>query len=111
MHSIYFGGGSYSIDEKQAEELMQWLEEVPNLYMYRIHIHSHTDNIGSKEFNQYLSEMRSLSTYELVKRFPSDLYNIIIDDFGEENPVYKNDSWSGRQRNRRVDVVLKKLES
>lgn len=111
IKSIYFGGGSYYIDEEQAEDVYEWLEGIENIHKYQINIISHTDNIGSKSFNQYLSEMRSESAHRLLKQFPTTLSNISISDYGEVIPDFKNDTWEGKQRNRRVDIILLKVNS
>ena len=58
IHSIYFGGGSYYIDQLQVEELNQWLDAIPNIENCEISIHGHTDDIGSVEYNEWLSKMR-----------------------------------------------------
>lgn len=44
--SIYFGGGSYDIDEFQQQDLSNWLDSIPNLEHYEIQLISHTDPIG-----------------------------------------------------------------
>lgn len=111
IKSIYFGGGSYSIDEEQAQDMYEWLEGIENIHMYQIIIKSHTDNIGSKSFNQYLSEMRSESALRLLKQFPTTLSNISISDYGEQTPDFENNTWEGKQRNRRVDIILLKVNS
>ena len=43
--SIYFGGGSYYIDEEQENDLVQFIEEVDNIAKYQIEVHGHTDNM------------------------------------------------------------------
>lgn len=111
IKSIYFGGGSYYIDYEQEEEVLEWLEGIDNIHQYQITIKSHTDNIGSKRFNQYLSEMRSESAYRLLQQFPTDLFNIRITDYGEVAPDYKNNSRENQFRNRRVDIILMKVNS
>ena len=109
IKSIYFGGGSYYIDGQQIKELSEFLDGIPNLDQYEINVHGHTDNIGSKDYNQWLSEMRSQKVLEqiLLKNIPSDI--ILIQDFGEENPLYNNDKWQGKLHNRRVDVIIKPI--
>ncbi len=62
--SIYFGGGSNYITENQLSDLKIFLQLITNVQQYNITIHSHTDNIGSEEFNEWLSKMRSQSTIE-----------------------------------------------
>jgi len=108
--SIFFGGGSYYIDDEQAVDLSRWLDSIPNLLeKYEIQIISHTDNIGGKRYNQWLSEMRSQMVHGLLiqKDIPEKF--IHIRDWGSENPVYTNDSYKGLIMNRRVDVVLQPI--
>ncbi|MCB0657897.1 MAG: OmpA family protein [Saprospiraceae bacterium] len=105
IRSIYFGGGSYYVDDDQKSELFLFLGSVI-LENYEIHIHSHTDNIGGVEYNQWLSKMRSEAVRDvLIDHLVPD--NIIfIKDHGLRDPQFDNESWEGRRRNRRVDVVL-----
>jgi outer membrane protein OmpA-like peptidoglycan-associated protein len=105
--SIYFDGGSYYIDEFQVKELSDWLDSIPNLLeKYEIQLISHTDPIGGRRYNQWLSRMRSDAVFEilLAKDIPERL--IHVKDWGLENPVYANDNWQGRVMNRRVDVIV-----
>lgn len=105
--SIYFDGGSYFIDEFQVKELSDWLDSIPNLLeKYEIQLISHTDPIGGKRYNQWLSRMRSEAVLQLLveKDIPERL--IHIKDWGLENPVYANDNWKSRVMNRRVDVIV-----
>lgn len=105
--SIYFGGGSYYIDEDQALQLYDWLDSIPNLMeKYEIQLISHTDPIGGKEYNEWLSRMRSEAVQNLLVQRQIPENKISIKDWGLENPVYTNDTFSGMIMNRRVDVIL-----
>jgi outer membrane protein OmpA-like peptidoglycan-associated protein len=106
--SIFFGGGSYYVDEVQIEELYDWLDSIPNLLeKYDIHLISHTDPIGGKEYNDWLSKMRSEAVEQVIlNRGDISERKITIKDWGLENPVYSNTSYNGMQMNRRVDVIL-----
>jgi len=105
IKSIFFDGGSYYIDHEQRDEVLEFFDG-ELLENYEIHIHSHTDNIGSVQFNERLSLMRSSATiYFLIQNgIPEE--KIFIKDHGLFNPEFDNDTWEGRQKNRRVDVVL-----
>ncbi|MBL7865531.1 MAG: OmpA family protein [Cyclobacteriaceae bacterium] len=108
--SIYFDGGSYFIDEYQAGELSFWLDSIPNLLdKYEIQLISHTDPIGGKRYNEWLSRMRSETVFQLLvmKDIPETM--IHIKDWGLDNPVYTNDSFEGMMKNRRVDVILRPI--
>jgi outer membrane protein OmpA-like peptidoglycan-associated protein len=106
--SIFFGGGSYYVDEVQIDELYHWLDSVPNLLeKYDIHLISHTDPIGGKEYNEWLSKMRSEAVQQIIlNRGDISERKITIKDWGLDNPVYSNTSYGGMQMNRRVDVIL-----
>lgn len=106
VKSVYFGGGSYYIDDLQVQELTEFIQGVENLDHYEIILFSHTDNIGGREYNEWLSRKRSESVFqELVNiNIPKEL--IEIRDFGFTNPLYSNTSRNGRALNRRVDVIL-----
>lgn len=106
--SIFFGGGSYYIDNGQIQELYDWLDSVPNLLeKYDIHLISHTDPIGGREYNEWLSRMRSEAVEKIIlNRGDISERKISIKDWGLHNPVYSNQSYEGMQMNRRVDVIL-----
>lgn len=104
--SIYFGGGSYDIDEFQAEELFHWLDSIPSLDKYEIHLISHTDPIGGKQYNEWLSQMRSDAVRQLLLQQEIPEHKISVKDWGLDNAVYSNRTRQGMRMNRRVDVIL-----
>jgi len=106
VKSIYFGGGNYYIDEFQVQEVKDFVQEIPNVQHYVITVYSHTDNIGGAAYNEWLSEMRSNSTIQILEDLSIDRSMIEIKDFGQFNPVYDNDTYIGRLKNRRVDIIF-----
>lgn len=110
IFSIYFGGGSHYISPDQEEELYKWLNGIPGVESHQITVHSHTDNIGSKEYNAWLSQMRSDAAIEKLMNHGISSDHISIEDFGELNPVYDNSTWEGKLKNRRVDIIVRPLE-
>lgn len=104
--SIYFPGGQYYITPYQLQELREFLDSIPDINLYHITIHSHTDNIGGARYNQWLSQMRSASTIDELNYNGVSLEAIEQKDFGQFNPVYDNSTPEGRQMNRRVDIIF-----
>ncbi len=104
--SIYFGGGSWYIDEEQAGDLQQTIQKIPNLEFYEISIMSHTDPVGGREFNEYLSRRRSQSVIDLLIHFKVPQEIIRFKDFAFDAPAFDNTTWEGRARNRRVDILF-----
>jgi len=109
LKSIFFGGGSAYIDETQLAALKEFIYAVENINRYEILVHSYTDNIGSRQYNQWLSQQRSEAViWELDQlAIPIDL--LLKADFGEDNPIYSNNTFEGKLSNRRVDVILRPL--
>lgn len=106
LKSIYFGGGSYYVDDYQLEDLYHLIDSIPDIRNYTITIHSHTDNIGGAEYNEWLSNMRSESVIAELLGIEFKANQIEIKDFGQFNPVYDNSTWEGRLKNRRVDIIF-----
>lgn len=106
LKSIYFGGGSYYVTPGQADELAEFILDIEDLEHYQVIVFSHTDNIGGKEYNRWLSKMRSNAVYEVLMEIPVSGKQIKIRDFGQENPLYSNEGSKGRRANRRVDIIV-----
>lgn len=104
--SIYFGGGDYRVDTLQTLELYHWLDSIPHLEKYEVHLISHTDPIGGREYNEWLSQMRSETVRQLILQKQIPEHKISVKDWGLDNAVYTNRTRNGMQMNRRVDVIL-----
>lgn len=109
LKSIYFGGGSAYIDPVQEEALKEFIFAVENINRYEVLINSFTDNIGSREYNQWLSQQRSAAVLEILGELDLEIDLILKADFGEDDPVYTNTTVQGKLKNRRVDVILRPL--
>jgi outer membrane protein OmpA-like peptidoglycan-associated protein len=72
----------------------------------KIEVEGHTDSVGSDSYNQGLSDRRAESVrgYLVSQRIAPQ--SITTVGFGESKPVATNDTAAGRQRNRRVELVV-----
>jgi outer membrane protein OmpA-like peptidoglycan-associated protein len=70
-------------------------------------VQGHTDSTGSDEYNQDLSERRAESVERYLVSLGIERDRLATMGFGETAPVASNDSESGRQQNRRVDILLR----
>lgn len=66
----------------------------------------HTDSQGSEEYNQQLSERRAKSVALYTAQQGVDAERMIIQGYGESNPVADNSTEAGRQQNRRVEIAI-----
>lgn len=109
LKSIFFGGGSAYIDDKQSNDLKEFIYAVENINRYEILVHSYTDNIGSRQYNQWLSQQRSEAVIWELDQLDIPIDLLLKADFGEDNPIYSNNTYEGKLSNRRVDVILRPL--
>ena len=94
-------------DEAKAkiDEMVSGLKADPkNVF---IEIEGHTDNVGSKTYNEHLGLERA----EAVKRYLYEahqvpLHKINVISYGEEKPVAPNNNKKGRAQNRRVVIKV-----
>jgi outer membrane protein OmpA-like peptidoglycan-associated protein len=66
----------------------------------------HTDNVGSDTYNQRLSERRAHSVARYLESKRVNSMRLAIAGKGETQPVASNNSDSGRQANRRVEIYV-----
>jgi outer membrane protein OmpA-like peptidoglycan-associated protein len=69
-------------------------------------IEGYTDSVGSEDFNQRLSERRADSVKSYLTAQGIGSMRLSASGKGQSDPVAANDSASGRQQNRRVEVVI-----
>ena len=106
IQSIYFGGGSYYIDQFQLEDLHNFINTIETPEKYQITITSHTDNIGGVAYNEWLSSMRGNAVIEELLSRLIERERIHVENRGLHDPLYDNNTNLGRRANRRVDVIF-----
>lgn len=71
-------------------------------------IEGHTDSHGGDDFNQKLSQQRAESVQQyMINAMRIPTYRLIATGYGETRPVASNETASGREKNRRIDIVIK----
>lgn len=89
--------------ERRLLEVVTFLRENPER---NVSIEGHTDAIGSNDYNQDLSRRRARSVREFFSAHGVSGDRIYSNGYGEQYPVATNDTPSGRQQNRRVEIVI-----
>lgn len=74
-----------------------------------VHVVGHTDSVGPADYNERLSRDRAESVGTYLRDRGVDGNRIIYYGMGEDRPVAGNDTESGRERNRRVEIYLKPI--
>ena len=106
MSDVLFDTGHYSLKPGAREKLAKVagiLIAYPGL---NIAVGGYTDNVGGDTMNQKLSENRAgaVRDYLVAQGVATDL--VSATGFGNTLPVASNDNASGRQENRRVELVV-----
>lgn len=91
-------GTQYTIDKLAA-----FLTEYPER---NVLIEGFTDSTGTVEYNQGLSERRADAVRKALVVRGVDSSRLKIRGYGVEFPVASNETAAGRQRNRRVEVII-----
>jgi outer membrane protein OmpA-like peptidoglycan-associated protein len=106
MPDVLFDTAKYTLKPGARERLAKVagiLMAYPDLH---VQVEGHTDNVGGVEYNQQLSEKRAAAVREFLVQQGVKSTDIESRGFGMDQPVATNDTATGRQLNRRVDLVV-----
>src|SRR6266513_3134749 len=106
MSDVLFDTGSYTLKPGAREKLAKISGIVLAHPGLSLQIEGHTDSIGGDDFNQQLSERRADSVRDFLAEQGVAGSSITARGFGKNQPVATNDTAEGRQRNRRVELVV-----
>lgn len=90
-------------NERSLQKLAQFLKENPKR---TVSIEGFTDSVGGDEYNQQLSERRADSVRMALVGFGVEPERIAATGYGKAFPVAGNETATGRQQNRRVEIVI-----
>jgi OOP family OmpA-OmpF porin len=89
---------------KEIEKLTDVMKKYPDM---QIVVEGHTDNVGSKQYNEKLSQKRAEAIKEtMAKQFKIGSTRIKAIGYGFAKPVASNKTKEGRQQNRRVEAAV-----
>jgi outer membrane protein OmpA-like peptidoglycan-associated protein len=106
MSDVLFDTGKYSLMPGAREKLAKVagiLMAYPGL---NIEVGGYTDDVGSNEMNQKLSENRAGAVRDYLVAQGVANNTVTSKGFGNSMPVASNDNSAGRQANRRVELVV-----
>jgi outer membrane protein OmpA-like peptidoglycan-associated protein len=106
MADVLFDTGKYDLRPPTREALARLSGIVLGHPGLKLEVEGHTDSTGSDELNQTLSEQRAdtVRGYLVQQGLAAD--SISARGFGKSSPVADNATAAGRQKNRRVELVV-----
>ena len=102
---VLFDVDKYNVPPEAEEFLKNLATVLKEMNVKNFEIDGYTDSDGSDEYNQVLSEKRANS----VKNFlvsQGVTAEITTKGYGESRPVASNDTAEGKQKNRRVEIII-----
>lgn len=104
---VQFASNSSVVDQQyyaNIEEVAAFLNKYPET---TIAIEGHTDNTGAASYNLALSQKRAQAVADvLINELNIDASRVSATGYGEEKPLFDNDTAANRKENRRVVTVI-----
>lgn len=114
-HKEEYGTGTFEFDSatltdsvsERLDNFVNFLNEYPQA---QVEITGYTDSSGPAAYNQKLSERRAQAVADYLIAAGIDADRFTVKGMGEENPVADNSTHEGREKNRRVEVVVPEFQ-
>ncbi len=106
MSDVLFDTGKFSLKTGAREKLAKVAGILIAYPTLAIEVGGYTDNVGGDDMNQKLSENRAGTVRDYLVEQGVGTASVTMKGFGNASPVASNDNASGRQENRRVELVV-----
>jgi outer membrane protein OmpA-like peptidoglycan-associated protein len=106
MSDVLFDTGKYSLKPGAREKLAKVAGILLAYPSLDIEVGGYTDNVGGDDMNQKLSENRAGSVRDYLVQQGVATNSVSSKGFGNTLPVASNDNSTGRQQNRRVELLV-----
>ena len=106
MSDVLFDTGRYTLKPGAREKLAKVAGILIAYPSLNIAVGGYTDNVGGDEMNQKLSQNRAGTVRDYLVAQGVAMASLSATGFGNSSPVASNDNASGRQENRRVELVV-----
>ncbi|SIT94238.1 OmpA family protein [Pontibacter indicus] len=103
---ILFAVNSAELSAAAKKDIAKLAETLKKYDGTNIIIEGHTDNTGSRELNQGLSERRAQSVANYARTLGVDGSRMQAKGYAFDQPIADNTTAEGRQQNRRVEVII-----
>ncbi len=107
--TLYFDSGdqTLNLDADQKEDFADMIYFLDRIESSSLEIGGHTDSQGEDKYNKRLSRKRAEFVRDYVARGGVSVNKMTAVGFGEAKPVEDNKYEAGREKNRRVEIILK----
>ena len=106
LRNIFFETGKAELLPSSDYEINRLVELLKNNPTLKVELAGHTDNVGSDQANQALSEARAKAVRDRLIANGINASRLSFRGYGESRPVASNDTPEGRTENRRVEMTI-----
>jgi len=106
LSDVLFATAKFDLRPEAREALANFSGIVIAHPGLKISVEGYTDSVGGDEYNLTLSQNRAKSVQAYLVNQGIDPAAVTAEGFGKANPVASNDAASGRQLNRRVEIII-----
>jgi outer membrane protein OmpA-like peptidoglycan-associated protein len=103
---VLFDTGRYTLRPPAREALAKLSGIVLAYPGLKLTVEGHTDSTGTAAFNQKLSEQRAMTVRDYLVQQGVDMNSVTAAGLGEGVPIADNSTAAGRQKNRRVEIIV-----
>jgi outer membrane protein OmpA-like peptidoglycan-associated protein len=103
---VQFATGKADLRPEAREALARFAGIIGVYPSIRVTVEGHTDNTGSQQTNQALSQARATVVRDYLAAQGVESSHIDVQGLGPDRPVADNATAEGRARNRRVEIIL-----
>lgn len=110
-YGFNFKPGKADLQSSQSELLKKMMQTIRLFPGCKLVLEGHTDSYGSDASNLLLSEQRAESVGNYLRERQDKLLFKALQTvgFGESNPIANNETKSGREKNRRIELVINEI--
>ena len=109
-NGILFDFNKSTLKADAKTELDKFTADMADMPLANINVYGHTDNIGSEEANQKVSNQRAEAVSSYLIKKGIDKNRIAAEGLSYNFPVASNDTEEGRAQNRRVEIYISASE-
>ena len=106
LEGVHFENNSAELKPDSKQVLEQTAQVIIASPGVRVEVQAHTDSVGSKKYNQKLSDKRAASVRQYLVSQGVSATQLESKGYGEADPVLTNETEDGRARNRRVELKV-----
>ncbi len=109
LNNLFFDVNSADLSPESKTELnkvVRFLNDNPGV---RISIAGHTDDQGTEQYNQQLSQSRAQAVYDYLVKEGINPQTLTFAGYGESKPIVRKTDEESRRLNRRIEFMVEGL--